>query len=123
MGNNKHMLRDPILHRFAIYYGISVEKLSILAEDHLIAQMLGLPIPDIPAPAMATLLLYSKYVKHHNDEVGYHMEDFVDHKVGMTIGTLMDLLKLGKIIMLSGKSAQSEVENIYKSNEDNQPVA
>lgn len=34
-GNNKHMLHCPALHRFAIYWGIRTECLSVLAEDYL----------------------------------------------------------------------------------------
>jgi len=72
------MIRFPALHRFAIYWGVHTERLSILVEDHLRQQMYDLPIPSMDTEAMYELVKHSKYVSYHNDTVGYEMEDYID---------------------------------------------
>lgn len=70
-GANKHFIRFPALHRFAIYWGLYTERISQLAEDHLRYQLFNLPVPEMETDAMYQLMIHSKYVAHHNDDTAY----------------------------------------------------
>lgn len=47
------MLRYPGLHRFAIYWGVFTERLSLLVEDHLRQQLCDVSMPDMDVRAVA----------------------------------------------------------------------
>lgn len=99
------MLRYPGLHRFAIYWGVFTERLSLLVEDHLRQQLCDISMPDMDVRAVAQLVLNSKYVAYHNEPQSYQMEDYIDDKLKLSFGTLTNLM-LKQEIRLGSKPAR-----------------
>lgn len=99
------ILLDPWIHRYAILKGYESEKLSLLCEDVLRLQCERLEKPCAPMEIVEQLVQKFDMVKYSNGSIGYEMEEFINHKLGLMIGDLLRV-KGYNILYASASSAR-----------------
>jgi len=97
----------PFLHKFAMLEGFASEGVSVLVEDLLRVQLSRLEKPDVTEEKMRRAIEGFDMILHAQCDQKYTMEAYVDHRLGWTANTLLNLISRDVILGSRGEEVVS----------------